>query len=90
MSALERQVGGTHYKGAIQPVEFILANGIPFIEGTIIKYLYRWRDKGGIEDLEKAKHYIQILIEAESRRESRDANSVYGDKEQEERMEAAD
>lgn len=56
-------MGGTHYKGAIQPIEFILANNIGFIEGTVIKYLYRWKDKGGVEDLEKAKHYIDLLIE---------------------------
>lgn len=68
MSALETQVAGDHYKGhAIQPVEFIHANGIPFIEGNCIKYLVRWRDKGGIKDLEKVKHYIDLLIELEAR-----------------------
>lgn len=67
-SALEVQVGGSHYKGrAIQPVEFIHANNLPFIEGNCIKYLVRWRDKGGIKDLEKVKHYIDLLIELESK-----------------------
>jgi hypothetical protein len=65
-NATKRQVGGTHYKSlAIQPVEFIHANRIGFIEGNAIKYLCRWRDKGGLADLEKAKHYIELLIELE-------------------------
>lgn len=66
--ALERQVGGTHYrKLAIQPIEFIHRNGIGFCEGNAIKYLCRWRDKGGVADLEKAKHYIDLLIELEGK-----------------------
>ena len=68
MSALSTQIAGDHYKShAIQPVEFIHANGIPFIEGNCIKYLVRWRAKGGIKDLEKVKHYVDLLIELESR-----------------------
>lgn len=67
-TALDVQVGGTHYKGhAIQPVEFIHANKLPFIEGNCIKYLVRWRDKGGVKDLQKVKHYIDLLIELESK-----------------------
>jgi len=66
MSALEKQVSGEHYKSLkIQPIEFIHANGIPFAEGSVIKYVTRWRDKGGIADLEKAKHFLEILIELE-------------------------
>ncbi|AOA05660.1 MULTISPECIES: DUF3310 domain-containing protein [Pseudomonas] len=66
MSALEKQVSGDHYKSLkIQPIEFIHANGIPFAEGSVIKYVTRWRDKGGIADLEKAKHFLEILIELE-------------------------
>ena len=66
-SALDVQIGGGHYKQfAIQPVEFIHKNGIPFIEGNCIKYLCRWRDKGGVEDLKKVKHYLDLLIEMES------------------------
>jgi len=61
-------VGGTHYKGLpIQPVEFIHANNIGFLEGNAIKYLCRWRNKNGIADLEKARHYIDMLIELETR-----------------------
>lgn len=52
-----------HYNHAIQPVDFILANGIPFCEGNVIKYICRWRDKNGREDLLKARHYIDILID---------------------------
>lgn len=67
-SALNNQVAGDHYKKMkIQPVEFIHANHIPFIEGCIIKYAARWRDKGGIKDLEKIKHFAELLIELESR-----------------------
>jgi len=68
--ALNIQVGGDHYKRwPIQPVEFIHANGIPFIEGNCIKYLLRWRDKNGIKDLEKVKHYVDLLIELENKRD---------------------
>ena len=68
MSALNVQVAGDHYKKqAIQPVQYIHANGIGFFEGNVIKYVTRWRDKGGIADLEKAKHYIELLIELENK-----------------------
>lgn len=66
MSAMNEQIGGSHYKNlGIQPVQYIHANGIGFFEGNIIKYVTRWRDKGGIADLEKARHYIDLLIELE-------------------------
>jgi len=65
---LDVQVGGDHYKSMpIQPVEFNYVNSIPYIEGTIIKYVSRWRSKGGIQDLEKAKHFIDLLIELEAK-----------------------
>lgn len=68
MSALDKQVSGDHYKSlTIQPIEFIHANGIPFAEGNVIKYVARWREKGGMADLEKAKHYIELLIELETK-----------------------
>ena len=67
MTARGQQVGGDHYRDmAIQPVEFIYHNGIGYFEGAAIKYLSRWKSKGGIEDLQKAKHYIELLIEMES------------------------
>jgi len=65
--AMESQVGGNHYsKLAIQPIEYIYKNNIPFPEGSVIKYVTRWRDKGGIKDLQKAKHFIELLIELEN------------------------
>lgn len=65
-AANTRQVGGRHYKGMpIQPWDFIEQNGIAYLEGTAIKYLARWKKKGGIDDLEKAIHFIQKRIELE-------------------------
>ena len=67
MSALNKQVAGNHYKDfVIQPIEFITKNNIPFIEGNIIKYICRWQDKGGMEDLDKVIHYVELLKELKS------------------------
>jgi hypothetical protein len=57
------QVGGNHYNMNISPIQYILANDIGFIEGNIIKYVTRYKNKNGLEDLKKAKQYIEILIE---------------------------
>lgn len=66
MKANNKQVGGSHYtKLAIQPWDYITKNNIPYVEGMAIKYLTRWRDKGGVMDLLKAKHCIEKLIENE-------------------------
>ncbi len=74
MSAIQTQIGGSHYKDLqIQPVEYIYANGIGYMEGNVIKYITRWKSKGGIADLEKAKHYIELLIELETEKQSVDA-----------------
>lgn len=65
---LDQQVGGNHYKDLkIQPVEYIHANNIGYMEGNVIKYVSRWRAKNGVKDLEKAKHYIELLIQLEQR-----------------------
>jgi hypothetical protein len=65
-SALEVQAGGDHYKNLkIQPIEYIHANNLPFVEGCVVKYVTRWRCKGGLEDLRKAKHFLELLIELE-------------------------
>jgi hypothetical protein len=65
-SSMNRQVGGNHYKKhAIQPIEYIMGNSLGFCEGNIVKYITRWRDKGGIKDLEKIKQYVDFLIEQE-------------------------
>ena len=64
MSAFDIQEGGDHYKRlAIQPTEFALANKLAFVEGNVVKYVTRWQDKGGVEDLRKARHYLDLLIE---------------------------
>ena len=59
-----KQVGGEHYRNKkIQPIEFILENDMPFVEGNVIKYVCRWREKGGLSDLEKARQYLDFLID---------------------------
>lgn len=68
-SALDVQVAGGHYKDKkIQPVQYIHANGLGFLEGCIVKRITRWRDKPAanrFEDLEKIKHEIDLLIQLE-------------------------
>ena len=65
-SALKSEVGGNHYKEfRIQPIEFIERNKLGFSAGNIIKYVCRYKYKNGKEDLLKAKHYIELLIELE-------------------------
>jgi hypothetical protein len=65
MKSFKKQVGGSHYKNyKIQPVEFIIKNNIGFVEGNILKYVLRFKEKGGVQDLEKAKHYIELLIDS--------------------------
>lgn len=64
MSANDNQIGGQHYyKKTIQPWDFIAANELGYFEGNVVKYVSRWRDKGGVQDLHKAAHYLQKLIE---------------------------
>lgn len=66
METLKGQVGGSHYKDmVIQPIEYIVKNDIPYREANVIKYVSRWRSKNGVEDLRKARHYIDMLIESE-------------------------
>ena len=65
MKSFKKQISGNHYlKYKIQPVEFIIKNNIGFVEGNIIKYVLRFKEKGGAVDLEKAKHYIELLIDS--------------------------
>lgn len=64
----KRQVGGTHYaKYAIQPTEYIIKNNLNFCEGNVVKYVTRWKDKGGVDDLRKARHYLDMMIEEHSK-----------------------
>lgn len=63
---LDVQVGGGHYKDlSIQPIEYIHANKLPYCEANVVKYITRWRSKGGKQDLEKVKHYVDLLIQLE-------------------------
>ena len=62
--ALDKQVGGRHYKTlAIQPLEYIEKNNLPYLEGNVIKYTTRHSFKGGREDIEKAIHYLELILE---------------------------
>jgi hypothetical protein len=66
MKASDIQVAGSHYKDfAIQPAEFITRNGIGFLAGNVIKYVCRYKSKGGEQDIDKAIHYLQLLKEYE-------------------------
>jgi len=63
-NALAKQEGGSHYKNMIiQPVEFIVKNNLAFLEANVIKYVCRHRNKNGIEDLNKAIHYLELAKE---------------------------
>ena len=71
LRSMDREQAPQHYAGLeIQPADFILKNGLPFHEGNIIKYIARWREKGGLADLEKAKSYLDDLIAHEKSKES--------------------
>ena len=66
-AASDIQIGGNHYRSfAVQPFEFIYRNKIPFAEGSVIKSICRWVNEGNIEDLQKARHYIDLIIEQET------------------------
>ena len=62
--ASQRQVGGDHYNTMkIEPIEFVLANNLGYCEGNAIKYICRHAVKGGVQDVDKAIHYLQLLKE---------------------------
>jgi len=64
MSVWKKQIGGNHYrKYKVQPSRFVTENKLLYPEGCVIKYVVRHQDKGGKEDLEKAKHFIDMIIE---------------------------
>lgn len=78
MQVINTQVGGTHYKKDIQPwdaMEVWMSKEAfqGFLQGNAIKYLARWKEKGGVEDLQKAQHYIQKLIETEAKEKEQGA-----------------
>jgi len=62
---LDKQEGGSHYDLPIQPLEYIHANSLGYIEGNIIKYITRHRNKNGAEDIKKIIHYCELLLELE-------------------------
>lgn len=62
------QVAGSHYKNkTIQPWDYIVSNNLGYLEGNIVKYVSRWKDKGGVDDLKKAQHYLIKLIETQGK-----------------------
>lgn len=64
MSANEKQEGGKHYKQLmVQPWDYIVANNLGYLEGNVVKYVTRWKHKNGVEDLRKAMHYLEKLLE---------------------------
>jgi hypothetical protein len=65
-----------HYRTDIPPIDYIVANNMGFCEGNVIKYISRWEMKGGIDDLEKAKHYIEMLISQENKRNGNNTQLV--------------
>lgn len=72
MSAKDTQVGGQHYQMKIQPIEFIMENKIPYVEGNVIKYVCRHRTKNGVQDIKKAMHYLQFLLDEYEKQEAGD------------------
>jgi hypothetical protein len=75
MSANDRQINGDHYQASIQTWDYIVAHDLSFLEGNVIKYVTRFRKKNGLQDLEKARHYLDKLIEVEHDRLRRASNT---------------
>jgi hypothetical protein len=73
----EYQIAGSHYKGGIEHWNYILSNGINYMEAQVIKYCSRWNKKNGIEDLLKARHYLDKLIEWEQSK-TKDQDDLIG------------
>ena len=68
VNANATQVAGTHYKDkAVQPWDYIVGNNLGYLEGNVVKYVSRWKDKGGVDDLRKARHYLDKLIETQEK-----------------------
>lgn len=68
MNPNDEQVGGSHYKAKpIQPWDYIIQNNLGYLEGCIVKYISRYTEKGGVEDLKKARHYLDKLIEVKEK-----------------------
>ena len=67
----EKQVAGSHYITDIQPWDYIITNKLGYLEGNIIKYITRHKKKNGLQDLQKAQHYLEKLIEEELKKGSK-------------------
>ncbi len=75
MSALDIQEGGDHYrKMKIQPIEFIQANELDFLQGNVVKYITRHKNKNGAADVRKALHYCQLILELQYKEEPNGTN----------------
>jgi hypothetical protein len=75
MSALDIQIGGEHYrKMKIQPIEFIHANELDFLQGNVVKYITRHKNKNGAADVRKALHYCQLILELQYKEETNGTN----------------
>jgi hypothetical protein len=72
--ANSRQIGGSHYKSEIQHWDYVVANRLDYFQGQITKYVTRWREKNGIEDLKKAQHFLEKYIQVEEAK--RNANRI--------------
>lgn len=77
MTANDKQISGTHYSNkAIQPWDFITSNNIGYLEGNVIKYISRWKEKGGVNDLLKAQHYLEKLLETQGINKEEETQSL--------------
>jgi len=76
MSANKEQIAGSHYQQAVQTWDFIHLNKIGYLAGNVIKYVVRYKKKNGVEDLRKARHYIDKLIEVEMEAEDREEDQA--------------
>lgn len=80
MAANDSQVGGSHYSNQkIQHWDYVVANNIPYLEAQVIKYVSRHKAKNGMEDLKKAKHMLEKLIEVEQEKLDEEAKPDYVD-----------
>lgn len=69
MSANNKQIAGSHYKSPMECWDYILANDLGYLEGTAIKYITRWKKKNGVEDILKAIHFLEKLVEVEKQKQ---------------------
>ncbi len=69
MSANNKQIAGSHYKSNMECWDYILANDLGYLEGTAIKYITRWKKKNGVEDILKAIHFLEKLVEVEKNKQ---------------------